>query len=409
MLVSIPILIMKSKVFALAFAASTGIRVVTASSNNTIVSIDSQLSYRLLPDFEGNITENFIDTETSNATTASVLTSAQTAPFISYDSDFLSIIGPNPSLTLIAQRATPFAVEAGIWLPDRNEVWFTSATVNDSGSVWALDLASSTIYEPATSIPIITPNGGYYFNGVVYITSQGTLTDPPCIYGIDPQTGATEVVVNSYFGVRFGGPNDVTWVKRGNNSYMFFTDDPLSQVYAGGEVDVLPDAVWRYDPQEQSIVPVISRADILVPNGITVNADMSKLYVTDTTAIGGLLGAGGGASNSGSPAIYSFDLDEDLFPINKRMLGISRRGVPDGLHVDDGGNIYTGEYEGIVVRSPKGKVIGVINSEVTVGNQTFFVENFALAGDILVLLDGQRLWTLQLAEQIVSPDRYWSS
>ena len=215
--------------------------------------------------------------------------------------------------------------------------------------------------------------------------------------------------MNSYFGVRFGGPNDVTWVKRGNNSYMFFTDDPLSQLYAGGEAAVLPDAVWRYDPQEQSIVPVISRADILVPNGITVNADMSKLYVTDTTATAGSLGFGAGANNSGSPAIYSFDLDDDLFPINKRMLGISRRGVPDGLHVDDAGRVWTGEYEGIVVRSSKGKVIGVFNSEVTVADQTFYVENFALAGDVLVLLDGQKLWTLKLAEQVVSPDRYCTS
>ncbi|MCJ1403807.1 hypothetical protein MMC11_007030 [Xylographa trunciseda] len=380
-----------------------------ASCKNTTVSVDSTLSYRLLPDFEGNITDNFIDTTTTNSTVASVFAAAREAVFISYDPEFLEIIGPNPTLKLIAQRNESFAIEAGVWVPDRNEVWFTSPTVDNVGSVWVLNLATSEVYTPVTSIPIITPNGGYYFNGVVYITGQGTATDAPCIYAIDPATGHTSIVVNSYFGVRFGGPNDVTWVKRGNNSYMFFTDDPLSQFYSGGQVDVLPDAVWRYDPQTQSIVPVISRADVLVPNGITVSADQRKLFVTDTTATSGPLSQGAGAGNSGSPAIYSFDLDDDLFPINKRMLGIARRGVPDGLHVDDTGRVWTGEYEGIVVRNSKGKVIGVFNSETTLSDQSTRVENFALAGDTLVLLDGERVWTLKLAYEVVSPDRYYIS
>jgi len=202
----------------------------------------------------------------------------------------------------------------------------------------------------------------------------------------------------------------VTWVKRGNNSYMFFTDDPLSQVYAGGQSDVLPDAVWRYDPQEQSIVPVISRADMLVPNGITVNAEQSKLYVTDTTGVGtGPEEVGAGAANSGSPAIYSFDLDDDMFPVHKHMLGISRRGIPDGIHVDDAGRVWTGEYEGIVVRNAKGKVIGVFNSETSLASQEVPIANFALAGDTLVMLDVQRVWVVKLAQTVVAPGRYFTN
>jgi gluconolactonase len=70
-----------------------------------------------------------------------------------------------------------------------------------------------------------------------------------------------------------------------------------------------------------------------------------------------------------------------MFPVNKRMVGISRRGVPDGIHIDDAGNIWTGEYEGVVVRNPRGKVIGLFNSEATVANQSYTIANFALAGD----------------------------
>jgi gluconolactonase len=163
-----------------------------------------------------------------------------------------------------------------------SQVWFASYTVNNASNISVLDLGSSKIFTPNTSIPIVNPNGGYYFNGKVYFTGQGSATVAPNIYEIDPDTYETKIVVNSYFGLRFLGPNDLAWVKRGKKSYLFFTDDPQSYYFTNGQYPVLPDAVWRYDPQEQSIVPVVSRADVLIPNGLTVSADMKKLYVTDT-------------------------------------------------------------------------------------------------------------------------------
>jgi hypothetical protein len=51
---------------------------------------------------------------------------------------------------------------------------------------------------------------------------------------------------------------------------------------------------------------------------------------------------------TGSPAIFVYDLDDDAFPINKRMIGISRSGVPDGIHIDDADQTWTGEFEGVV-------------------------------------------------------------
>jgi gluconolactonase len=388
-------------------AALTVIGATATASQNGIVSIDSQLTYCLLPEFDGNITKNFIDTSTTNTSVSAVFAAARNASFISYDPDFLSIIGPNPSLKLVAQKDYSFANEAGIWVPDRNEVWFTSSVINDSTTISVLNLETSEIYNPNTSVPIINPNGGYYFNGKVYFAGDGNATVAPSIYAIDPRDGLTTILIDSYFGVMFNGPNDMTWVKRGNKTYMFFSDDPLSSIYDGGPDPVLPDAVWRYDPQEQSIVPVISRADILVPNGVTVNAEQTKLYVTDTTPIGGTHGLPAAAGNSGSNAIYSFDLDEDLFPINKRMLGISRTGFPDGIHVDDAGRVWTGEYEGIVLRNPRGKVIGLFNAETLLEDQSIPIANFALAGDTLVVGASKRLWTLKLAQMVVSPDRYY--
>lgn len=94
---------------------------------------------------------------------------------------------------------------------------------------------------------------------------------------------------------------------------------------------------------------------------------------------------------------------------NKVLLGITREGVSDGMKVDDKGRIWTAEYEGIVVRNSFGKVIGLFNKEYILGSPTPKVEmaNFALAGDTLVLLAVDRVYTVKLAEEVLSPARYY--
>ncbi|KAF7882796.1 uncharacterized protein EAF02_006159 [Botrytis sinoallii] len=377
------------------------------TSINITVSIDPESTYLILPNYHGNISQSFVDTQTSNANLSVLLTSAKSSAFISYDLEFLKLLGTNPTITLIAQRNYSFANEAGIWVPDRNEVWFTSSSIDDATTISVLNLNTSKISTPNTSIPIINPNGGTYFNHLVYLAGDGNATVPPAIYAIDPATGHTKIIINSYFGVPFNGPNDLTWVSHQGTPYLFFTDDPLSSLYDGGPSAVLPDAVWRFSPTTKSLVPVISRADILVPNGINVNAAMNALYVTDTTPI---TATDSGGYNSGSNAIYKFDLDSDVFPINKRLIGIARTGIPDGIHIDDKNRIWTAESEGIVVRNNVGKVLGFFNVEVFLddpaGEPDIEIANFALAGDVLIVEGSGKLWTVKLAEVVVSPDRY---
>jgi gluconolactonase len=108
---------------------------------------------------------------------------------------------------------------------------------------------------------------------------------------------------------------------------------------------------------------VISCADLLIPSGIRVNASGTKLYVTDSSATDSFPSLRGGAGATGSSVIFVYDLDDDAFPVNKRMLGISRSGIPDGIHIDDADRIWSGEYEGVVVRNSQGKVLGLFNSE----------------------------------------------
>jgi gluconolactonase len=66
------------------------------------------------------------------------------------------------------------------------------------------------------------------------------------------------------------------------------------------------------------------------------------------------------------------------------------------------GRVWTGEAEGVVVRNPAGKIIGVFNKEIFMATQSPKTEmaNFALAGDKLILLALDAIIVVQLTESV---------
>lgn len=387
--------------------------------SNTTVFIPYEYTY-LLPDgYTGNVNETFVNgTTTSNATLNNLLNSASQAPFIAYDQAFLDILGPNPQQPqLIQQRADLFAYEAGVWVPERNSVLFTSAVEQAShipGYISELNLTTNTISNfTGTSQPIQNANGGYYFEGKIYFASYlDNSTYRGGIISIDATTLQVETVLNSYFGLPFIGPDDIAWAKQGNAAYMFFTDLHFAEIAypTNFPVPALPATVWRWDPQSSVLLPVISRSEVN-PNGVRVSPDMRTLYVTDSTNL--FLAAATYAPASGpatanwlGPYIYAYDLDANMLPRNRRVFGLVRFGIADGIHVDDAGNVWTGEYEGIVVRNSQGKVIGIFNAQYFLQDKAADnpvpLANFALAGDTLVVLATTRLYTVKLGRMVVS-------
>ncbi|KAL2813488.1 hypothetical protein BDW59DRAFT_167504 [Aspergillus cavernicola] len=75
----------------------------------------------------------------------------------------------------------------------------------------------------------------------------------------------------------------------------------------GRPAAVIPNSVWVLAPETKTIQPVITRADALTPNGVSVGADFRHLYLTDTSETL-IFGGGDLYNNTGSPAIYRFDI-----------------------------------------------------------------------------------------------------
>ncbi|EXJ67583.1 uncharacterized protein A1O5_09596 [Cladophialophora psammophila CBS 110553] len=202
-----------------------------------------------------------------------------------------------------------------------------------------------------------------------------------------------------YFGVHFNSPNDVVWAHRPNADALFFTDNSFGNVLHNvtGPTQ-LPSTVWRFDPQAQSLQAVISRAEIPDPNDLATNPNSTKLYVTDTP-ISELQGRGLGNA-TGSPAVYAYDLDETLTPVNKRLFALAREGVPDGIKVDRYGRVWTAEGEGVVVRNPQGKVLGLFNVHKRVEDDPLHIANFGFADDRLIVLAATQIWSIRLGQTL---------
>lgn len=157
----------------------------------------------------------------------------------------------------------------------------------------------------------------------------------------------------------------------------------------------------RWDPQEQTLLPVISRLDIPIPKGIRVSPDQKTLYVTES------LGTHAGSAAQGNqaypptagPYIYAYDLNDAAMPVNRRVFGLVRTGYADGIHVDDAGRVWTAEGEGAVVRSAPGKVLGVFNAAAfgIDAKAGVHIANFALAGETLFVAAFDRLYAVEMA------------
>ncbi|KAL7902877.1 hypothetical protein HDV63DRAFT_391738 [Trichoderma sp. SZMC 28014] len=383
-----------------------------ALTHQNILRLNPTLLYNISTNFVGNSSETFLQTTGLKDSTATM------KPFVAYDEEFEHLLAEDATLELLYTNPDnkPVADEMGIWVWDHNQVWMSSSSVENISYTSILDLSDHSVKPLVISsngIPILNPNGGGYFNGKVYIAGDGNATIPPAIYEINPVTRDARIVVDSYFGLRLNGPNDLTWGCRGNKSWLFFTDDPLGYYYNNGDYPTIPDATWRWDPEEETLLPVIDRTDILIPNGIRVNKDSTKLYVTDTPSTqvpgSGFVQTSPSAEQyygSDTSAIYEFDLSPDGFPYNKRLFGITQRGISDGLHLDDDGRIWTAEADGIVVRSSSGKVLGMINALAIEGRKVADsnrrpLQNFALAGDRIIVLAYSQIYQVRLSRAIV--------
>ena len=159
------------------------------------------------------------------------------------------------------------------------------------------------------------------------------------IIRIDADGRQYTTLADRFEGHRFNGPNDVAI---GPDGAIYFTD-PTLDLPKGQEQEIPFQGVYRLD--EKGNVQLLVK-DMSQPNGLAFSPDGKTLYVDD----------------SEQKNIRAFDFASDGTVSHERIFGEENEpgGVPDGMRVDQHGNLYVVGPKGIWIWDSAGNHLGTI-------------------------------------------------
>jgi gluconolactonase len=158
--------------------------------------------------------------------------------------------------------------------------------------------------------------------------------------------GKVEILAERWQGKRLNAPNDLAIRKDGD---INFTDPAFGNQQDTRELDFF----GVYHISRKGDLEVVAKPKGR-PNGIALSPDGRMLYV----------------SNSDEKNVRAYDLNKNGEASNERTLISGMEGVPDGICVDEKGDIYVAANH-VQVYSPEGKPIGMIQTEETPSNCSF--------------------------------------
>ncbi|MCP9810055.1 SMP-30/gluconolactonase/LRE family protein [Cyanobium sp. HWJ4-Hawea] len=191
-------------------------------------------------------------------------------------------------------------------------------------------------------------------------------------------------LVGSYQGKRLNSPNDLVVKTDGT---VWFTDPSYGSLQFPPQPAELPNNVYRYDPKNKQLKVVAP--GLVMPNGIAFGPGERTLYIIDSGAIQG--------PRTYYPylphSIYLYDVLADGKTLaNKRLFANVAPGFPDGMRLDEKGNVYVGTLEGIHVINPQGKLIG----KFLMAKQTANLSFGGADNNVLFIGSSNTLWAVKL-------------
>lgn len=158
--------------------------------------------------------------------------------------------------------------------------------------------------------------------------------------------GQWEVLAERWQGKRLNAPNDVV-VRR--DGHIWFTDPAFGEQADKRELDFY--GVYHITPKGE--MELVARPQGR-PNGIALSPNGRILYV----------------ANSDERNVRAYDVDRNGKATNERVLISGIDGVPDGMRVDENGNLYV-TCRGVAIYSPQGKLLHMIEIAETPANCAF--------------------------------------
>jgi gluconolactonase len=188
---------------------------------------------------------------------------------------------------------------------------------------------------------------------VILLGSNGVTIDPQgrvvyCAHGdhqivrIEPD-GRRTVLASQFEGKRLNSPNDLVFRSDGS---LYFTDPPAG--LRDGDKDAKKELPFNgvYLLKDGKLQVVVK--DMALPNGLAFTPDEKYLYINDSVKKTIMRYEVQPDGTLGSGQLF-IDMNADKAP-----------GVPDGMKVDQKGNVYCTGPGGFWIMSPEGRHLGTV-------------------------------------------------
>lgn len=193
-------------------------------------------------------------------------------------------------------------------------------------------------------------------DGWLYVCNHGRRA----LQRLDPVSRRRETLVDRWRGLRFNSPNDLV---RAADGTLFFTDPPygLTGLNESPLKEMPVNGVYRLDAAGDC---QLLFAQLTFPNGIALSPAEDWLYVSQ--------------SDPEAPHIYRVAMVEgqpsgelQLWFDASDFLAAGDPGLPDGMAVAAGGNLYATGPGGVFVLAPEGHLLARIRTGRATANCAF--------------------------------------
>jgi len=267
---------------------------------------------------------------------------------------------PSPAKVEVLAKGFGWS-EGPVWIRDGGYLLFSDVPANvihrwtaKEGATLFLHPSGGTIKEgfrePGTNG--LKPAG----RGTILVADQGNRA----IARLDLRTKAKRILAQKFASKRFNSPNDLAV---GPDGSIWFTDPPygLEGIDASPLKEQPVNGVYRVKPDGQIL---LVEAGLRFPNGIVFSPDGATLYVSN--------------SDPAQAVILAYDVASNgtlsrrrVFSDMTALVTQGQPGLPDGMTVDERGNLWATGPGGVHIFRPDGHDLGVISTGAAISNCAF--------------------------------------
>lgn len=243
--------------------------------------------------------------------------------------------------------------EGPVWIKDGGYLLFSDPKANIMYR-WSASGSMSEFLKPSGFAGAADPSLREPGSNGLAVDGKGTLfladSGSRAIAKYDLAAKKKNLLTERFEGKRFNSPNDLVIAKSGA---IYFTDPAfgLEGLEQSPAKELGFAGVYRLAPNGS--LTLLDKS-LSRPNGIALTPDEDTLYVTN--------------SDAAQPVLKAYGLRPDglvqseSFAFNfKTMMAAGLKGSPDGLKIDEDGNIFVSGPGGIIVLSKEEKLLGLIS------------------------------------------------